>query len=216
MAALMKLRQIMVYTHDSIGLGEDGPTHQPVEHAASLRLIPNLDVWRPADATETAIAWVKGLENASGPTALLLSRQNLPPVANKTAATDIARGGYVVSPATNVKAVLIATGSEVKLALDAQAALAEAGIAVNVVSMPSTTTFDKQDKAWRDQVLPAGLPRVAIEAGHPDGWYKYVGLDGAVVGLARFGESAPAALLFKEFGFTVENVVNTVRGVLSK
>ena len=215
MAALMKVRQIMVYTHDSIGLGEDGPTHQPVEHAASLRLIPNLDVWRPADATETAIAWVKGIENANGPTALLLSRQNLPPVANKTAVADIARGGYVVSPAANAQAVLIATGSEVKLALDAQAALAEAGVAVNVVSMPSTTTFDKQDKAWRDQVLPAGLPRVAVEAGHPDGWYKYVGLDGAVVGLARFGESAPAGLLFKEFGFTVENVVNTVRGVIS-
>jgi transketolase len=216
MAALMKVRQIMVYTHDSIGLGEDGPTHQPVEHTASLRIIPNLDVWRPADATETAIAWVKGIENDNGPTALLLSRQNLPPVANKTTATDIARGGYVVSPMANAKAVLIATGSEVKLALDAQAALAEAGIAVNVVSMPSTTTFDKQDKAWRDQVLPAGLPRVAVEAGHPDGWYKYVGLDGAVVGLARFGESAPAGLLFKEFGFTVENVVNTVRGVISK
>jgi transketolase len=215
MAALMKVRQIMVYTHDSIGLGEDGPTHQPVEHAASLRLIPNLDVWRPADATETAIAWVKGIENNDGPTALLLSRQNLPPVANKTAATDIARGGYVVSAAANAQAVLIATGSEVKLALDAQAALAEAGVAVNVVSMPSTTTFDKQDKAWRDQVLPAGLPRVAVEAGHPDGWYKYVGLDGAVVGIARFGESAPANLLFKEFGFTVENVVNTVRGVIS-
>ncbi|MGV0999512.1 MAG: transketolase [Fluviibacter sp.] len=216
MAALMKVRQIMVYTHDSIGLGEDGPTHQPVEHAASLRLIPNLDVWRPADATETAIAWVKGIENNEGPTALLLSRQNLPPVANTTAAADIARGGYVVSPTANAKAVLIATGSEVKLALDAQAALAEAGVAVNVVSMPSTTTFDKQDKAWRDQVLPAGLPRVAVEAGHPDGWYKYVGLDGAVVGIARFGESAPANLLFKEFGFTVENIVNTVRGVLSK
>ena len=216
MAALMKVRQIMVYTHDSIGLGEDGPTHQPVEHAASLRIIPNLDVWRPADATETAIAWVKGIENANGPTALLLSRQNLPPVANKTAVADIARGGYVVSPATNAQAVLIATGSEVKLALDAQAALAEAGVAVSVVSMPSTTTFDKQDKAWHEQVLPAGLPRVAVEAGHPDGWYKYVGLDGAVVGLARFGESAPAGLLFKEFGFTVENVVNTVRGVISK
>ncbi|NBU79932.1 MAG: transketolase, partial [Sphingomonadaceae bacterium] len=216
MAALMKVRQIMVYTHDSIGLGEDGPTHQPVEHAASLRIIPNLDVWRPADATETAIAWVKGIENANGPTALLLSRQNLPPVANKTAVADIARGGYVVSPAANAQAVLIATGSEVKLALDAQAALAEAGVAVSVVSMPSTTTFDKQDKAWRDQVLPPGLPRVAVEAGHPDGWYKYVGLDGAVVGLARFGESAPAGLLFKEFGFTVENVVNTVHGVISK
>jgi transketolase len=216
MAALMKVRQIMVYTHDSIGLGEDGPTHQPVEHAASLRIIPNLDVWRPADATETAIAWVKGIENDNGPTALLLSRQNLPPVANKTAAADIARGGYVVSAAANAQAVLIATGSELKLALDAQAALAEAGVSVSVVSMPSTTTFDKQDKAWRDQVLPAGLPRVAVEAGHPDGWYKYVGLDGAVVGLARFGESAPAGLLFKEFGFTVENVVNTVRGVISK
>ncbi|MFM8339762.1 MAG: transketolase-like TK C-terminal-containing protein, partial [Fluviibacter sp.] len=145
---------------DSIGLGEDGPTHQPVEHAASLRLIPNLDVWRPADATETAIAWVKAVENANGPTALLLSRQNLPPVANKIAAADIARGGYVVSPATNAKAALIATGSEVKLALDAQAALAEAGIAVSVVSMPSTTTFDKQDKAWRDQVTGQELATV--------------------------------------------------------
>ena len=216
MAALMKVRQILVYTHDSIGLGEDGPTHQPVEHAASLRIIPNLDVWRPADATETAIAWIKGVENVRGPTALLLSRQNLPPVANNTNAADIARGGYVVSPAVNAQAVLIATGSEVKLALDAQATLAEAGIIVSVVSMPSTTTFDKQDKAWRDQVLPANLPRVAIEAGHPDGWYKYVGLDGAVIGISRFGESAPANQLFMEFGFTVDNVVNTVRGVLSK
>ena len=215
MAALMKIRQIMVYTHDSIGLGEDGPTHQPIEHAASLRIIPNLDVWRPADATETAVAWVSGIQRADGPTALLLSRQNLPPVANKTPADQIARGGYVVSPAANAKAVLIATGSEVKLALDAQAALAEAGVGVSVVSMPSTTTFDKQDKAWRDSVFPAGLPRIAVEAGHPDGWYKYVGLEGAVVGIARFGESAPAGLLFKEFGFTVENVVNTVRGVLA-
>jgi len=221
MAALMKQRQVLVYTHDSIGLGEDGPTHQPVEHAASLRLIPGVDVWRPADATEAMVAWVaaveRGGEKDSGPSALLLSRQNLAPVADKTPAETIRRGGYVLSDAPQgktAKAVIIATGSEVKLALDAQKALAEQGIPVRVVSMPATTVFDRQDKAYRESVLPRALPRVAVEAAHSGLWHKYVGLEGAVIGLDRFGESAPAGELFKLFGFTVDNVVATVKNVL--
>jgi transketolase len=214
MAALMKVRQIMVYTHDSIGLGEDGPTHQPIEHVASLRLIPGLDVWRTADATETAVAWAAGIERHDGPTLLALSRQNLPTLTGGIAADTIRRGGYVVADAANAQAVLIATGSEVKLAVDAQKALAEQGIAVRVVSLPCTSVFDRQDQAYRDSVLPRGLPRVAIEAGIADYWYKYVGLDGAVVGMSSFGESAPAGELFKHFGFTVDNVANTVKKVL--
>jgi transketolase len=214
MAALMQQRQIMVYTHDSIGLGEDGPTHQPVEHVASLRLIPGVDVWRPADTTETAVAWVAAVERDNGPSILALSRQNLPPVCAKALPADIRRGGYVLADAANAQAVLIATGSELKLALDAQAALAAEGIATRVVSMPCADVFDRQDKAYRDDVLGKGLPRVAIEAGRTDGWYKYVGLDGAVVGLDRFGESAPAGELFKLFGFTVDRVVAQVRALL--
>ncbi|MDB5887559.1 MAG: transketolase [Rhodocyclales bacterium] len=212
MAALMKLRQVMVFTHDSIGVGEDGPTHQPVEHTASLRLIPNLNVWRPADTTETAVAWAHGLERHDGPTVLALTRQNLPftpRTAEQVAA--IRQGGYILSPASgNEKAVLIATGSEVGVALAAQKQLAEQGIGVRVVSMPCTRLFDQQDAAYKALVLGSGLPRVAVEAGVSDGWYKYVGLEGAVIGLDRFGESGPGGALFKHFGFTPEKVAETV------
>jgi transketolase len=214
----MKQRQIMVYTHDSIGLGEDGPTHQPVEHVSSLRLIPGVDVWRPADATETAIAWQAAIERTDGPSVLALSRQNLPTVTGAIAADTIRRGGYVLSDAANAKALLLATGSEIKLALDAQKALADAGIATRVVSMPCTDVFDRQDKDFKESVLPRGIPRIAIEAGVSDFWRKYVGAvdsnQGAVIGIDRFGESAPAGELFKFFGFTVENVVATVKEIL--
>jgi transketolase len=211
MAALMRLRAVYVFTHDSIGLGEDGPTHQPIEHASSLRLIPNLDVWRPCDAVETAAAWAAALERTDGPTALLLSRQNLPH-AKRASPGAIQRGGYVLSDAPWAKAVLIATGSEVQLALAVQQRL---DFPVRVVSMPSTTVFDRQDAAYRDAVLPRGLPRVAVEAGVTGFWRKYVGLEGAVVGIDRFGESAPAGELFKHFGFTAENVEKAVRSVVS-
>ena len=214
MAALMKQRQIMVYTHDSIGLGEDGPTHQPVEHVSSLRLIPGVDVWRTADATETAVAWQAAIERTDGPSILALSRQNLPTVTGAISAETIRRGGYVLSDALAAEAVLIATGSEIKLALDAQKALAEAGIATRVVSMPCADVFDRQDTAYKESVLPRGIPRVAIEAGVSDYWRKYVGLEGAVIGIDRFGESAPAGELFKYFGFTVDNVVATVQDIL--
>ncbi|MBA4214965.1 MAG: transketolase, partial [Polaromonas sp.] len=220
MAALMKQRVIHVFTHDSIGLGEDGPTHQSVEHAASLRLIPNLDVWRPADTAETAVAWAVALENASRPTALLLSRQNLP-YAPKSDLGDISKGAYVLAEPSEVglkkkaQAVIIATGSEVQLALKAQELLAkEFKIAVRVVSMPSTTTFDRQSAAFKASVLPAGVPRVAVEMGSTDGWWKY-GV-AAVVGLDTYGESAPAPVLFEHFGFTPANVADTVRAVLAK
>ena len=215
MAALMKINPIFVFTHDSIGLGEDGPTHQPVEQTATLRLIPNMDVWRPADTVESAVAWQAGVERQEGPTTLIFSRQNLPFVPRSAAQiAAIRQGGYVVKDAEGAQAVLIATGSELELALNAQAQLAEQGIAVRVVSMPSTNVFDRQEAAYRAAVLPKGLPRVAIEAGVSDGWYKYVGLEGAVVGLDHFGESAPAKKLFEAFGFTVENVVRTVKSVL--
>jgi transketolase len=216
MAALMKQRVIHVFTHDSIGLGEDGPTHQPVEQTATLRMIPNMSVWRPCDTTETLVAWVAAVEKKDGPTSLILSRQNLPFMTRTPAqVADIAKGGYVLSDCDGApKVVLIATGSEVELAMKAQEALKAEGIAARVVSMPSTDAFDRQDAAYKAAVLPAGVKRVAIEAGVTDGWYKYVGLDGAVVGLNRFGESAPAGVLFKEFGFTVENVVATVKGIL--
>jgi transketolase len=219
MAALMKQRVIHVFTHDSIGLGEDGPTHQPVEHAASLRVIPNLDVWRPGDTAETTVAWAVALQNRSKPTALLLSRQNVP-YAPKKDLGDISRGAYVLSEPADVglkkkaQAVLIATGSEVQLALKAQELLAAKKIAVRVVSMPSTTTFDRQKTAYKQAVLPAGLPRVAVEMGATDGWWKYG--CAAVVGLDTFGESAPAPVLFKHFGFTPENVADTVLAVLAK
>ncbi len=219
MAALMKQRIIHVLTHDSIGLGEDGPTHQPVEHAASLRLIPGLDVWRPADTTETTVAWSVALSNRDKPTALLLSRQNLP-YAPKKDVGNISRGAYVLSEPADVglkkeaQAVIIATGSEVQLALAAQKMLAEKKVAVRVVSMPSTTTFDRESVKYKKSVLPEGLPRVAVEMGVTDFWWKY-GV-AAVVGIDSFGESAPAPVLFQHFGFTPENVAATVREVLKQ
>ncbi len=219
MAALMKLRVVHVFTHDSIGLGEDGPTHQSVEHAASLRLIPNLDVWRPADTCETAVAWSMALANKNRPSALLLSRQNLA-YAPKEDADVITKGGYVLAEPAEVGlkkkavAIIIATGSEVQLALHAQAELAKEKIAVRVVSMPSTNVFDRQEMDYKLEVLPPKLPRVAIEAGVTDGWWKY-GCD-AVIGLDRYGESAPANVLFPHFHFSVENLVATVKKVLAK
>ena len=214
MSALMKQRVVYVFTHDSIGLGEDGPTHQPVEQTATLRMIPNMSVWRPCDTTETLVAWTAGVEKKDGPTSLILSRQNLPFIARSEAQiADIAKGGYVLADAAGAKVTLIATGSEVELAMKAQEALKAEGIAARVVSMPCTNTFDKQDAGYKAAVLGSGK-RVAIEAGVTDAWWKYVGLDGAVIGLDRFGESAPAPLLFKEFGFTTENVVAKVKAVL--
>ncbi len=215
MAALMKQRVIFVFTHDSIGLGEDGPTHQPVEHAASLRLVPRLDVWRPCDAVESASAWAAAIARDDGPAALLFSRQGLPFVSRSRAQVDaILRGGYVLRDAAEPAAVLIATGSEVSLALQARDRLAAEGVDVRVVSMPCTDVFDRQDDDYRRRVLGERLPRVAIEAGVGDGWWKY-GCD-AVVSLDTFGESAPAPELFRHFGFTPENVVDTVRSVLKQ
>ncbi|MGY0196563.1 transketolase [Leptothrix sp. BB-4] len=219
MAALMKQRVIHVFTHDSIGLGEDGPTHQSVEHAAVLRLIPGLDVWRPADTAETAVAWTMALANKHRPSALLLSRQNLP-YAPKTDADVITKGAYILAEPAEVGlkkkpvAVLVATGSEVQLALHAQAELAKMKIPVRVVSMPSTTVFDRQDPKYQKEVLPAKLPRIAIEAGVTGFWWKYG--CAAVIGLDTYGESAPAGVLFKHFGFTADNVVATVRTVLGR
>ncbi len=219
MAALMKKRVIHVFTHDSIGLGEDGPTHQSIEHAASLRLIPNLDVWRPGDTAETAVAWAVALQNVNRPTALLLSRQNLP-YAPKAGLEDISKGAYVLAEPGEVgidrkpQAVIIATGSEVQLALKAQELLAASRIAVRVVSMPSTSAFDRQSTAYKSSVLPAGIPRIAVEMGVTDYWWKYG--CAAVVGIDTYGESAPANVLFKHFGFTPENVADTVRAVLKK
>jgi transketolase len=224
MAALMKQRVVHVFTHDSIGLGEDGPTHQSIEHASSLRLIPNLSVWRPCDTVETMAAWLAAVErpssigmdvHAGGPTALLLSRQNLPFMARSAETLkQVARGGYVLQDAQNAKAAIIATGSEVALAIEAQKLLAAEGIAVRVVSMPSTDVFDKQDAAWRASVLPKGMPRVAVEAGVTAFWHKYVGLEGAVVGIDTYGESAPAGALFKHFGLTAEKVAQAVKNIL--
>ena len=216
MAALMKINPVFVFTHDSIGLGEDGPTHQPVEQTATLRLIPNMDVWRPCYTAESLIAWAEAVKASDHPSCLIFSRQNLPYIPRSTDTLDkICRGGYVIQEAAGkAQAVIIATGSEVELALNAQKALAEQGIAVSVVSMPCTNVFDRQPAAYRAAVLPAELPKVAVEAGVSDGWYKYVGLNGKVVGLDRFGESAPADELFKLFGFTVENVVAAVKAVL--
>jgi transketolase len=224
MAALMRQRVVHVFTHDSIGLGEDGPTHQPIEHAGSLRLIPNLHVWRPCDTTETAVAWQMALTRPAsvgmdvqdgGPSALLLSRQNLPFVARDAATTEaIARGGYVLRDMVGARAVIIATGSEVELALQAQDSLAERGVATRVVSMPCTQRFDVQDAGWKAAVLPPELPRVAVEAGGTATWYKYVGTTGAVVGIDTFGESAPAGLLFKHFNLTAAHVAATVEQLL--
>ncbi len=228
MAALMKLRVVHVFTHDSIGLGEDGPTHQSIEHAASLRLIPNLDVWRPADSAETAVAWAVALQNNTRPTALLLSRQNISyaPKGGSESAPDaygldaISKGAYVLAEPSEVglrrkaQAVLIATGSEVQLAMKAQELLAARKIAVRVVSMPSSTTFDRQSTAYQSAVLPAGVPRIAVEMGVTAGWWKYG--CAAVVGIDSYGESAPAPVLFKHFGFTPENVADTVQKALAR
>ena len=221
MAALMKLRTIFVYTHDSIGLGEDGPTHQAVEHTASLRLIPNLDVWRPGDSTETAAAWVAALERASGPTALILTRQNVAFQPRDAAQTgDIRRGGYVLAdwnPGAARRVVIIATGSELALAISARTALASEGIGARVVSLPCTAVFERQDATYRTSVLPPGIPRVAVEAGATAGWHAYVGAAddprAAVVGIDTYGESAPAGVLFKHFGFTADAVAAAVKRV---
>ena len=211
MAALMRQRVIHVFTHDSIGLGEDGPTHQSVEHVPSLRLIPGLDVWRPADGLETAVAWASAIERRDGPSALALSRQNLPRVlADASRAAEVRRGGYVLADVADPQAVILGTGSETSIALAAQALLAAEGIRARVVSMPSTTVFDRQDAAWQDAVLPTTLPAVAVEAAHPDFWRKYVGRGGAVIGIASFGESAPAKDLYAHFGITAEAVARAV------
>ena len=215
MAALMKIRSIFVYTHDSIGLGEDGPTHQAVEQIPTLRMIPNMDVWRACDTVESAVSWKVALENTSGPSCLIFTRQNLDyQKRSKEQLANISRGGYVLKDCAGTPdAIIIATGSEVALAMGAAEQLKDKKI--RVVSMPSTTTYDKQDAAYKESVLPAGVTaRVAVEAAVTDGWYKYVGLKGAVVGIDRFGESAPAGELFKYFGFTVENVVKAVNSVL--
>ncbi|QJW54353.1 Transketolase 1 [Serratia plymuthica] len=217
MAALMKIRNVFVYTHDSIGLGEDGPTHQPVEQIASLRVTPNMSTWRPCDQVESAVAWQYGIERNDGPTTLIFSRQNLtqqPRTAEQLA--NVYRGGYVLKDCAGTPdVILIATGSEVGITVEAADKLSAAGTKVRVVSMPSTDAFDKQDAAYRESVLPAAVTaRVAVEAGIADYWYKYVGLNGAIVGMTTFGESAPADQLFKEFGFTVDNVVAKAQALL--
>lgn len=217
MAALMKIRNLFVFTHDSIGLGEDGPTHQPVEQTATLRYIPNMDVWRPCDSVESTVAWARSIERRDGPSTLIFSRQNLP-FQKRNAATIklIDKGGYILSEAANGKpqAIIIATGSEIGLAMNAQQVLTESGIKVRVVSMPCTSLFDRQDQVYKDSVLLNGIKRVAVEAGIADFWRKYVGLEGAVVGMTTFGESAPADDLFKHFGFTVDNVVKAVKNII--
>ncbi|QWA09643.1 transketolase [Sodalis ligni] len=217
MAALMKARQIMVYTHDSIGLGEDGPTHQPVEQLASLRLTPNMSTWRPCDQVETAVSWQQAVQRHNGPTALILSRQNLAQQERTPQQlSDIARGGYILKDADGApELIIIATGSEVELAVSAWEKLSKEGRKVRVVSLPSTDVFDLQDAAYREAVLPGTVSaRLAIEAGIADYWYKYVGLKGAIVGMTTFGESAPAEALFEAFGFTIENVMEKARSLL--
>ena len=215
MSALMHQRVVYVLTHDSIGQGEDGPTHQPVENTSGLRMIPRMDVWRPADSTETTVAWVAAVERTEGPTSLVLSRQAVPGIKHDSKDFDLIRkGGYVFSDVAGAQVIIIANGSELDLAVQAATELNAAGTKVRVVSMPSTNVFDRQDQAYKDSVLTPGVKRVAIEAAHPDFWRKYVGLEGAVVGLDTFGESAPGGALMKHFGFTVENVVNTVKSVL--
>jgi transketolase len=215
MAALMRIRVIHVFTHDSIGLGEDGPTHQPVEHPSALRLIPNLHVWRPADAVETAIAWKAAVQRQDGPTALLLSRQNLAPqVSDPELAQNIEKGGYVLSSDRRPEIVLMATGSELALAVSAAGQLRGQGVSVRVVSVPSTTVFDQQSIAYKQSVLPPEIPRVAVEAGVTDFWWKYQ--PAAVLGLDRYGESAPAGELFKVFRITADELVATANAVLGR
>jgi len=217
MAALMRINPIYVFTHDSVGVGEDGPTHQPIEQTATLRMVPNLDVWRPCDSVETFVAWQIAIEHRNTPTALILTRQNLPHLErDSNQIRTIRRGGYVLKECSGApKAVIIATGSEVCLALDAQQTLAGKGIAVRVVSLPSSFVFDQQDVSYRESVLPRGVPRVAVEAGVTGYWRQYVGLEGAVVGIDRFGESAPASQVFEYLGITVAGVVAAVEGVVA-
>ena len=218
MAALMRVQNILVYTHDSIGMGEDGPTHQPVEHVASLRLIPNMRVWRPCDTVETAIAWRDAIERRNGPTSLVLTRQGLPYQPRDAGQIDaIVRGGYVLKDCDGTPdIILIATGSEVALAVSAADALAADGVGARVVSMPCTDLFDAQDEAYRQSVLPSAVVvRVAVEAGVTEGWWRYVGPQGRVVGIDRFGASAPADRLFAEFGFSTENVVAVAKDALT-
>jgi transketolase len=215
MAALMKRRVIHVFTHDSIGLGEDGPTHQAVEHTSSLRIMPNMDVWRPGDSAETAVAWISAVERKDGPTSLMLTRQALPFVTRSQTQMDlISKGGYILRDAGKPAAVIIATGSELGLAMAARELLAASGVEVRIVSMPSTNVFDRQDVTYKANVLPHNLPRIAVEAGVTDVWWKYG--CAAVVGLDRYGESAPAGQLFKTFGFTAENLADTVREALRR
>ena len=217
MAALMKQRSIFVYTHDSIGLGEDGPTHQPIEQINNLRGTPNMQLWRPCDAVESAVSWVSAIERQDGPSALIFSRQNLPhQVRSNEQVQNIKRGAYVLSDSQGTPdIILMATGSEVGLAMDAAKTLREQGKNPRVVSMPSSNVFDAQDAAYRESVLPSVVrKRIAIEAGHTDFWFKYVGLDGKVIGMSSFGESAPAPALFAHFGFTVENIVKQAQELL--
>jgi len=211
MAALMKIRVIHVFTHDSIGLGEDGPTHQSVEHIPSLRIIPGLDVWRPADGLETALAWACAVERKDGPSALCLSRQNLPRLTDVGMVEKIRKGGYILSDMEGAQAAILSTGSELELAMKAQAALALEGVPTRVVSMPCSNVFDRQSEAYQEMVLPLNMPTVAIEAAHPDFWRKYVGRTGVVIGMPTFGESAPAPKLYAHFGITAERVVSAVK-----
>ena len=215
MAALMKIRSLFVFTHDSIGLGEDGPTHQSVEHISSMRLIPHLDNWRPCDTVESAIAWEQAVRRHDGPSTLIFSRQNLPYMERSTSQVEnIRRGAYVLKDVEKPRVILIATGSEIELAMKSAQLLSDEGIAARVVSMPCTDVFNRQDQAYKDSVLLKNIPRVAIEAGVSDFWFKYVGLDGAVIGIDTFGESAPAGALFKHFGFTTEKVVAAAKSVI--
>ena len=216
MAALMKTRVIHVFTHDSIGLGEDGPTHQSVEHIPSMRIIPGLDVWRPADGLETAVAWACAVERKDGPSALCLSRQNLPRLTDISQVDKIRKGGYVLSDMAGALATIVSTGSELELAMQAQATLAKEGIPTRVVSMPCTNLFDRQSEAYQEMVIPYNTPSVAIEAAHPDFWRKYVGRHGVVIGMPTFGESAPAPKLYAHFGITAERVVANVRTIVHR
>jgi len=216
MAALMKIRVIHVFTHDSIGLGEDGPTHQSVEHIPSMRIIPGLDVWRPADGLETAVAWACAVERKDGPSALCLSRQNLPRLTDVSMVDNIRKGGYILSDMEGAQAVIVSTGSELEIAMKAQAELAALGIATRVVSMPCTNIFDRQTDAYQEMVIPFNTPALAIEAAHPDFWRKYVGRHGVVIGMPTFGESAPAPQLYQYFGITVERAVATVRTIVHR
>ena len=216
MAALMKIRVIHVFTHDSIGLGEDGPTHQSVEHIPSMRIIPGLDVWRPADGLETAVAWACAVERKDGPSALCLSRQNLPRLTDISQVDKIRKGGYILSDMEGALATIVSTGSELELAMQAQATLAKEGIPTRVVSMPCTNLFDRQSEAYQEMVIPYNTPSVAIEAAHPDFWRKYVGRHGVVIGMPTFGESAPAPKLYAHFGITAERVVANVRTIVHR